>query len=213
MPVEPDDGRVTMDSNILPLIVAGGASNKPVRAFPVGDFSSCITEYLKDEPDARSVAVTASLFGLPGLSTQLIILYIDGEGANKESLAKSAAVSDIPANNIEVKFGDIVDDIDEAHEMIEPSGIDKMAPSECKASLGRYFPIRAPQEVSRDFHGQPIFPIYEGTEGSVGVSLSPTDCSDSEEVYAVTAAHVLPKPGPQSTEDVIMPGKRIFCRL
>lgn len=97
-PVEPDDGRVVRDDN-LPSTVAEEASSKPVRAFAAEDFSSSITEFLKDEPNAKSVAVAASLFGWPMLSTQLNILYVDAKEANKEILAKSAAVSNIPASS------------------------------------------------------------------------------------------------------------------
>lgn len=75
--------------------------------------------------------------------------------------------------------------------MIEPSGVDKLALSGRKISLRGNAHIRAPREVTHFFHEQSISPADQETKGSVGVFLSRTDCSDSKEVYAVTAAHVL----------------------
>ena len=205
MQFEPDDFRIIGKSNTIPSTVPSSDSNKPVREFPSNDFSY-IMNFMNNEPNVRTVTVTTSLFGWPRLSTLAVILYVDGEAGRKQGLAESATnTCNIPAIVIEATHQDLVSEIEEANELLQPPGLDIKALSARRCALIKNQPIRVPWSVSNFCHGQSVSLISQETKGSVGVFLSPVDNHDQEEVYAVTACHVLfPTSG---SNEVITPGR------
>jgi hypothetical protein len=177
-------------------------TNAPVEEFK-GD-SNRIINFLKQEVNSQAVVATASLFGWKSLSTQCNVLYVDGDQASKESLAKSFAECEIPSIIIGGTLGDIASGIEEATKLISPPDMDNFDRSLRRLVLRKNSTPRTSVSVSPFRHGQSISLKGEESKGSAGVFLSPTD--GTEECYLLTASHVLAVTDAQSTTDVITPG-------
>lgn len=86
--------------------------------------------------------------------------------------------------------------------LIEPQGLTKLELSERRCFLSKNVPTRAPCSASNLCHGQSISLISQESKGSVGVFVSPVD--NTEQIYAMTAAHVVPG---ADSDKVVTPGK------
>lgn len=190
-----------VDNSILPTIITE-RTNVPVQRFD-GD-SATIVNFMKQDVDVQTVLATSSLFGWENLSTQCDILYVDGNQSSEESLATLFAGSEIPSIIIGCKLRDLAGGMDEARELVYPPGMNSSETSKREFALWENQPLRAPVSVSPFWHGQSLSLKGEESKGSVGVFLTPT--GEKEESYALTASHVFPVTGSESTKDIITPG-------
>jgi hypothetical protein len=164
---------------------------------------SYVVDYLTQEAGARTVITTASKFGWENLWVQCICLYADAD--TTQSLAESAAAQPDLTIIMEGKLKHATANMEAATQLLEPSGLDRLAVSQRKAEIRENRPEerRVVYNIGPFVHGQSISLLGAETKGSVAVFLSPKDETENQ-VYALTAYHVVPLSAKETR--VITPG-------
>ena len=178
------------------------ADQQPVK--PLDMDLQYVVDYLRQEAGARAVIATSSTFGWKNLYVQCICLYVDADTA--QSLAESAAAQPDLTIIMEGKLKHATANMEAATQLLELSGLDRLAVSQRKAEIRENRPEerRVVYNIGPFVHGQSISLLGAETKGSVAVFLSPEDEAENQ-VYALTAYHVAPLT-PTSEKRVITPG-------